>query len=109
MMHCYPSSNSLSLLFLAVFFSTETHLECLPQSQMKLLCIKLSTTITFLWHSSSSRKVSIFQFIYVSYSELHTNVASDEPYDLTAMCDHMIINLSSKYIFSYVAWLSSLV
>ena len=61
------------------------HLECPPQSQVKLHCIRLSNAITVVWHRSSSRMVSVFWFISVSHSEPHTNVVSDAPHDLITM------------------------
>ena len=85
---CIPST-SLSLLPPWCFSCNRVqHLECPPQSQVKLLCIRLSNAITVVWHSSSSRMVSVFQFICVSRSEPHTNVVSDAPHDLITMWPH---------------------
>ena len=64
------------------------HLEYPLQSQLKPLCIRLSNAITVVWHSSSSRMVSVFQFICVGRSEPHTNVVSDAPHDLITMWPH---------------------
>ena len=66
----------------------ERCLECPSQSQVKPLCIRLSNAITIVWHSSSSRMVSVFWLICVSRSEPHTNVDSDAPHDLITMWQH---------------------
>ena len=47
----------------------ERHLDWPPQSQVKLLCIRLSSTITVVWHSSSSRMVSVLWCVWVSHNE----------------------------------------
>ena len=83
-----PPPLSLSVAPWCFSWCRVQHLECPPQSQVKLLCIRLSNTITVVWHSSSSRMVSVFWFICVSRSEPHTNVVSDAPHDLITMWPH---------------------
>ena len=89
-MHCATLLNAspppLSPCYPLMFSCNRVrHLECPPQSQVKLLCIRLSNTITVVWHRSSSRMVSVFWFISVSHREPHTNVVSDAPHDLITM------------------------